>query len=94
MELEQLFCAIDDFCLDFEAKLNSELISSQSQKRKRKSRLCLSEVMTIIVHFHQSSSKRISLCFLWRNKNSFDLLLNFLRLLYTNTFSVKKTHQY
>lgn len=55
MELEQLFCAIDDFCLDFEAKLNSELISSQSQKRKRKSRLCLSEVMTIIVHFHQSS---------------------------------------
>ncbi|MFO5438919.1 MAG: IS982 family transposase [Dolichospermum sp.] len=54
MELEQLFCAIDDFCLDFEAKLNSELISSQSQKRKRKSHLCLSEVMTIIVHFHQS----------------------------------------
>lgn len=49
MELEQLFCAIDDFCLDFEAKLNSELISSQSQKRKRKSHLCLSEVMTIIL---------------------------------------------
>lgn len=47
MELEQLFCAIDDFCLDFEAKLNSELISSQSQKRK--SHLCLSEVMTIIL---------------------------------------------
>ncbi len=49
MELEQLFCAIDDFCLDFEAKLNSELIASQSQKRKRKSHLCLSEVMTIIL---------------------------------------------
>ncbi|MFN9400763.1 MAG: hypothetical protein ACK57T_13525, partial [Dolichospermum sp.] len=47
MELEQLFCAIDDFCLDFEAKLNSELIASQS--RKRKSHLCLSEVMTIIL---------------------------------------------
>lgn len=52
MELEQLFCAIDDFCLSFEEKFNSGLISSQLQKRKRRSRLCLSEVMTIIVHFH------------------------------------------
>ncbi len=55
MELEQLFCDIDDFCLVFEEKMKSGLISSQSQKRNRKSRLCLSEVMTIIVHFHQSS---------------------------------------
>lgn len=55
MELEKLFYGIDDFCLVFEQKFNPRLISSQAQKRKRKSRLCLSEVMTIIVHFHQSS---------------------------------------
>jgi len=55
MELEKLFCEIDDFCLIFEESFQSKAIASQKQQRKRKSQLCLSEVMTIIVYFHHSN---------------------------------------
>jgi hypothetical protein len=55
MELEKLFCEIDDFCLIFEESFQSKAIASQKQRRRRKSQLCLSEVMTIIVYFHHSS---------------------------------------
>ena len=55
MKLITLFCEIDDFCIDFESQFNSKVISYCSQKRKSKSRLCLSEIMTIIVYFHQSN---------------------------------------
>lgn len=54
MNLTSLFCKIDDFCATFEAEFNSKLISSSPQIIKRKSRLCLSEIMTIVVYFHQS----------------------------------------
>ena len=55
MELEQLFCEIDDFCHGFEEVFKSKLISEKPQKRLIKSHLSLSEVMTIVVYFHQSS---------------------------------------
>jgi hypothetical protein len=55
MELERLFWKIDDFCLVFEEQLKSKMIASNLKKRRKKSRLSLSEVMTIIIHFHQSS---------------------------------------
>ena len=54
MELEKLFCEIDDFCLVFEESLKSKLIAHQRKKRARKSQLCLSEIMTIMVYFHHS----------------------------------------
>ena len=55
MKLITLFCKVDDFCQRFEAQFNSKIISHCSQKRKKKSRLCLSEIMTIVVYFHQSN---------------------------------------
>ncbi|MEH1767169.1 MAG: hypothetical protein V7L30_12060 [Nostoc sp.] len=55
MELEKLFCEIDDFCVIFEENFKSKVIASQKQKRERKSQLCLSEVMTIIIYFHHSN---------------------------------------
>ncbi|MBD0302351.1 MAG: IS982 family transposase, partial [Tolypothrix sp. T3-bin4] len=55
MELEKLFCEIDDFCVIFEENFKSKVIASQKQQRQKKSQLCLSEVMTIIVYFHHSS---------------------------------------
>lgn len=57
MELEKLFCDVDDFCATFEKKWQQELISSDKRKRHKKFNLCLSEVMTIMIYFHQSSSK-------------------------------------
>lgn len=55
MELEKLFCDVDDFCKDFEKKWQQELLPTSERKRNKKFNLCLSEVMTIIIYFHQSS---------------------------------------
>jgi transposase len=49
-----LFCDIDDFCQSFEPGLRKHLLEDGSIKRIRKSSLCLSEVMTIIIYFHLS----------------------------------------
>lgn len=53
--LEELFCHIDDFCQGFEPWWEGRLLGCGVQKRKRPGRLCLSEIMTILVCFHQSS---------------------------------------
>lgn len=55
MEILSLFCDIDDFCLFFEPLWKKRLLSSGARYRDRQPRLCLSEVMTIIVMFHASS---------------------------------------
>ena len=44
-----LFCNVDDFCLAFEPEFNKRLLEDGTRKRIRKSKLCLSEVMTIII---------------------------------------------
>ena len=52
--ITEIFCAIDDFCKDFESALNTVLISDRQPRRRRAKALCLSEIMTIAVLFHQS----------------------------------------
>jgi hypothetical protein len=54
MDILTLFCSIDDFCRFFEPMWRKHLIKSQCARRHRPSSLALSEVMTIIVLFHQS----------------------------------------
>jgi hypothetical protein len=54
MDILPLFCDIDDFCLTFETDWKRFLIQARPRKRNRNSTLSLSEVMTIVVLFHQS----------------------------------------
>lgn len=54
MEIVALFCEIDDFCQQFEPRWRQRLITSGERQRLRESRLCLSEVMTTVISFHQS----------------------------------------
>jgi Transposase DDE domain len=54
MEIIALFCDIDDFCLQFEPLWQQHLLHEGSRQRWREHRLGLSEVMTIVVSFHQS----------------------------------------
>ncbi len=51
-----LFCEIDDFILAFEKYQKKKQLPSatDSEKRGRPRSMCLSEIMTILVHFHQS----------------------------------------
>jgi len=55
MEILPLFCDIDDFCQFFEPLWKRRLLSSGDRQRDRQPRLCLSEMMTIIVMFYASS---------------------------------------
>lgn len=51
--LEELFCQVDDFCQVFEPLWQQQLLSQGLQRRNRKRSLCLSEIMTIVIGFHQ-----------------------------------------
>ena len=50
----ELFCHVDDFCQVFEPQWHQFLLQSGQKHRRRARRLCLSEIMTILIHFHQS----------------------------------------
>lgn len=50
-----LFSDIDDFCQSFEPSFKTKQLESGTLRRHRKATLVLSEVMTIIVWFQQSS---------------------------------------
>lgn len=54
MEIVALCCDVDDFCLQFEPLWQQHVVSEGRRPRWREQRLCLSEVMTIVVSFHQS----------------------------------------
>lgn len=53
MSLLELFCAVDDFWLCFEPQWKASCLAVGKQ-RERAGQLCPSEVMTILIHFHQS----------------------------------------
>ncbi len=53
MSLLELFCAVDDFWLAFAPSWKINQLATGKQ-RERRGQLCPSEVMTILIHFHQS----------------------------------------
>jgi hypothetical protein len=53
MSLLELFCRVDDFWLDFAAYWKATQLKAGRQ-RERRGQLCPSEIMTILIHFHQS----------------------------------------
>ena len=52
--LLELFVHVDDFCRAFLPHLEQHLISNGAIRRHRERSLSVSEVMTILIHFHQS----------------------------------------
>lgn len=71
--LEDLFCAVDDFCQSFEPLWQTQLLHHGLQQRDRKRQLCLSEVMTILIGFHQQPYRTFKhyyiqhVCVYWRS---------------------------
>ena len=63
MDILPLFCEIDDFCRVFE-KLYQHRALSNGKKRNRATRLSQSEVMTILVMYHQSGYKNLKAFYL------------------------------
>lgn len=52
--LLELFCDVDDFCQGFLPVINQQLLSSGQKLRQRARSLTISEIMTILIAFHQS----------------------------------------
>ncbi len=55
MSLLELFCDVDDFWQVFYPIWKQQLITAGDVKRMRPTQLSMSEIMTIVIHFHQSS---------------------------------------
>jgi len=52
--LTELFCDVDDFCQSFVPVWQKQLLSAGEIQRRRNRSLSMSEIMTILIHFHQS----------------------------------------
>ena len=53
MSLLELFCDIDDFWQEYEPVWHQSLITNGQSHRRRAGHMCMSELMTIVVRFHQ-----------------------------------------
>jgi hypothetical protein len=54
MSVPELFCAVDDFCTAFCKEIPKQQLASGGKRRQRGRSLCESEIMTILILFHQS----------------------------------------
>jgi hypothetical protein len=82
MDWTELFCDVDDFCQWFEPRWHQRQIEGGWRKRRRSSRLALSEIMTILIAFHASSFrtfKHFYLMLLSRHRADFPHLVSYQR---------------
>ena len=54
MSLLELFCSVDDYWQANAQNWNGLLLGTSGKKRNRAGMLHPSEIMTILIHFHQS----------------------------------------
>ena len=59
--LLELFCSIDDFCQVYEPMMHQMLLENGLASRKRASRMSMSEMMTLVVHFHQKQYRNFKI---------------------------------
>jgi hypothetical protein len=55
MDWERFFCDVDDFCLVAEPLLRQRMLAEGRRHRNRKGRLTASEIITILIAFHQGN---------------------------------------
>ena len=55
--LVEIFCDVDDFCMQFCPQWEEQLIVDGTKKRNRHSKMTISEKMTIVIAFHQSNHR-------------------------------------
>jgi hypothetical protein len=64
MSLLELFCDVDDFWKIFSPIWERQLMTAGNVKRKRQTQLSISEMMTIMIHFHQSNYRNFKAYYL------------------------------
>ena len=63
-KITEIFCAVDEFCKEFDNQIDKKsLISSDGKRRRyRKASLSDSEIMTILIVFQFGSFRNFKLC--------------------------------
>ena len=64
MSLEDLFCDVDEFCRVFLPAWHRRLLTDGTRQWRRTSRLTLSEIMTILIYFHQAQYRNFKAFYL------------------------------
>ena len=62
-KLLELFCDVDDFCQRFLPWWHRQQLYYGEKRRLKASSLSPSEVMTILIHFHQSHYRELKSCY-------------------------------
>jgi hypothetical protein len=62
--LIELFCDLDDFCRQFLPDWHGRQVMAGERQRRRASRLAASEIMTLLVYFHQSQYRNFKAYYL------------------------------
>ena len=79
-----IFCQIDEFCKEFCLEWQKRLIEGRERKRKRESKLSLSEIVTILVTFQTSSYRTFKHYYLYLlqfHKSEFPGLVSYSRFI-------------
>ena len=63
MTLLKLFCNVDDFWQAFQPHWRRVTLARDGGRRVRATRLSPSEIMTILIHFHQSHYRTFKACY-------------------------------
>ena len=69
-----LYCLVDDFCKAFSPFWKKHCLGNQINRRCRNTQMSTSEIMTIVIHFHQSGYrpfKQYYLCHVQRHLKSY-----------------------
>ena len=83
--LTELYCSIDDFWKNFKHQWEQHLITSGKPKSGPEPELTLSEMMTIVVLFHQSNYRTFKHFYLYVSsnlRNHFPKLISYSRFVY------------
>lgn len=65
MSPDELFCDVDDFCQVFLPEWWREQLTHGERKRVRASGLSVSEIMTLLIYFHQAQYRNFKAYYLW-----------------------------
>ena len=69
--LTELFCVVDDFCKIFLPQWEAKLIETGQRKRIKDGNMSVSEIITIIIYFHQSNYRNFKSYYLGLIKTYF-----------------------
>ena len=85
-DLTTLYCSIDDFWKEFKEEWNEHLLSSGQSKRGPQPMMSPSEMMTLVILFHQSGYRTFKHFYLYAEqhlRSYFPQLLSYPRFTYT-----------